>query len=74
MVEEPYETYEGSSNREIKVVVRKDDAKTMAVKITVDKVAIATRADEIGVTSEVQDAANLPGLVARPTILVRAKR
>ena len=54
------------------MVVRKDDAKTMAVKKTVDKVAIATGWGEIG--SRGTDAANLPGLVARPTILVRAKR
>ena len=55
------------------VVVRKDDAKTMAVKKTVDKVAIATGEGGRMKMDRGTDTANLPGLVARPTILVRAK-
>jgi len=56
-------------------VVKNDDAKTMPVNRIVDKVAIATGGGTInlrnygGVFGRGE-----PGLVARPTTLVRAKR
>jgi len=57
------------------VVVRKEDAKTRAVKKTVDKVAIATRGrGQMKLGTLARYRGGEPGLVARPTILVRANR